>query len=32
MSTTTLPGLPATFATTRDALHRLAVYVISPAG
>jgi hypothetical protein len=31
MSTTTLPGLPATFATTRDALHRLAVYVISPA-
>jgi hypothetical protein len=31
MSTTTMPGLPATFATTRDALHRLAVYVISPA-
>ena len=31
MSTTTLPGLPANFAATRDALHRLAVYVISPA-
>jgi hypothetical protein len=31
MSTTTMPGLPATFATTRDDLHRLAVYVISPA-
>jgi len=30
-TTTTMPGLPATFATTRDALHRLAVYVISPA-
>lgn len=27
----TLAPLPATFAETRDALHRLAVYVISPA-
>jgi hypothetical protein len=26
-----LPRLPATFAASRDALHRLAVYVISPA-
>jgi hypothetical protein len=31
MSTVTLPPLPAAFETTRDALHRLAVYVISPA-
>ena len=31
MSTTALRPLPATYATTRDALHRLAVYVISPA-
>ena len=31
MSTITLPQLPAAFAETRDALHRLAVYVISPA-
>jgi hypothetical protein len=31
MSTTTLAPLPAGFAGTRDALHRLAVYVISPA-
>jgi len=31
MSTVTLAPLPAAFATTRDALHRLAVYVISPA-
>jgi hypothetical protein len=27
----TLAPLPGTFAETRDALHRLAVYVISPA-
>jgi hypothetical protein len=27
----TLAPLPETFAETRDALHRLAVYVISPA-
>jgi hypothetical protein len=31
MTTRTLPPLPATYAATRDALHRLAVYVISPA-
>jgi len=31
MSTGTLAPLPAAFETTRDALHRLAVYVISPA-
>ena len=31
MSTVTLAPLPAAFETTRDALHRLAVYVISPA-
>jgi hypothetical protein len=31
MSTIALPPLPAAFADTRDALHRLAVYVISPA-
>src|SRR5947209_982715 len=31
MSTVTLPPLAAAFETTRDALHRLAVYVISPA-
>ena len=31
MSTVTLPPLPAAFEATRDALHRLAVYVISPA-
>ncbi len=31
MSPGALPALPATFADTRDALHRLAVYVISPA-
>jgi len=31
MATNTLPPLPATFASTRDALHRLAVYVVSPA-
>lgn len=31
MSTATLTPLPAAFETTRDALHRLAVYVISPA-
>lgn len=27
----TLPNLPATYPATRDALHRLAVYVLSPA-
>jgi hypothetical protein len=31
MKTVTLPHLPAAYATTRDALHRLAVYVVSPA-
>jgi len=31
MSTMTLVPLPAAFDQTRDALHRLAVYVISPA-
>jgi hypothetical protein len=31
MSTVTLAPLPAAFAATRDALHRLAVYVLSPA-
>ena len=31
MSAMTLSPLPAKFAETRDALHRLAVYVISPA-
>jgi hypothetical protein len=31
MKTVTLPHLPAAFAETRDALHRLAVYVVSPA-
>lgn len=31
MSTIALPPLPAAFSETRDALHRLAVYVISPA-
>jgi hypothetical protein len=31
MSTTALRPLPAAYGTTRDALHRLAVYVISPA-
>ncbi len=31
MSTTALPSLTAAFADTRHALHRLAVYVISPA-
>jgi hypothetical protein len=31
MSTVTLTPLPAAFDETRDALHRLAVYVISPA-
>src|SRR5437764_3672970 len=31
MATNALPPLPATFASTRDALHRLAVYVVSPA-
>lgn len=31
MSPVTLAPLPAKFAETRDALHRLAVYVISPA-
>lgn len=31
MSTTALQPLPAAYGTTRDALHRLAVYVISPA-
>jgi hypothetical protein len=31
MSAMTLAPLPAEFAWTRDALHRLAVYVISPA-
>ena len=31
MSAMTLSPLPAEFAETRDALHRLAVYVISPA-
>jgi hypothetical protein len=31
MSTVTLPPLPAAFEPTRDALHRVAVYVISPA-
>jgi hypothetical protein len=31
MSTTALRPLPAAYVTTRDALHRLAVYVISPA-
>ena len=31
MSAVTLAPLPAEFAGTRDALHRLAVYVISPA-
>ena len=31
MSPVTLAPLPAGFAKTRDALHRLAVYVISPA-
>jgi hypothetical protein len=31
MSTASLPPLPADFASTRDALHRLAVYVIAPA-
>jgi hypothetical protein len=31
MSATALRPLPAAYGTTRDALHRLAVYVISPA-
>ncbi|HYW29375.1 MAG TPA: hypothetical protein VE824_06185 [Gaiellales bacterium] len=31
MSATALQPLPAAYAPTRDALHRLAVYVISPA-
>lgn len=31
MSARALSPLPATFAVTRDALHRLAVYVVSPA-
>lgn len=31
MSTTALAPFPASFATTTEALHRLAVYVISPA-
>jgi hypothetical protein len=31
MSTTALGHLPPAFPTTRDALHRLAVYVVSPA-
>ena len=31
MNTTVLTPLPATYAETKDALHRLAVYVISPA-
>jgi hypothetical protein len=31
MSAASLPPLPTAFAETRDALHRLAVYVISPA-
>ena len=31
MSTTTLAPLPEAFAETRDALHRLAVYVLAPA-
>ena len=31
MSTIALAPLPADFASTRDALHRLAVYVIAPA-
>jgi hypothetical protein len=31
MSAVSLPPLPAAFAETREALHRLAVYVISPA-
>jgi hypothetical protein len=31
MSTTALAPLPAAFPATRDALHRLAVYVVSPA-
>jgi hypothetical protein len=31
MTREALPALPPAFAATRDALHRLAVYVISPA-
>ena len=31
MSTTSLTPLPATYTETREALHRLAVYVIAPA-